>query len=533
MGIGQFIDRFVGIFDPVAEGRRMVARAAVAQMGGWEGARRNKRSMQDWKVSSGSANADLAWDLPTLRDRSRDLERNSPISGGALATRATNVVGTGLQLQSRIDAKALGLTPELAAEWQADCEREWAHFCRTCDLSRMQNFDGLTDLVYRSKDASGDVFAFRRYQERHGEIYGLKLQIVEADRVANPRGLRDGGKGANGNVVTNGVEIDGSGAPVAVHVLPVHPGDLDPSAAIQAPDRYEVFDAIGRRRVLQIFRRRRPGQDRGYPYLSPVIESLKQLARYSQAELDAAVLQSFFAIFLESPSGAALEQAPGTGESTAGPGSTSVRQVGPASIVGLPKDHKVHMADPTRPNGNFDAFTLAFCRQVGVALEMPYELLVKHFTASYSAARAALLEAWKTFRAERAWLVSAWCEPVYEWFMTEAVLRGRLAAPGFLDNPIAREAWLKAEWIGPAPGQIDEMKEVQAAAERVKNRFSNRARETAHLTGADWDDVNAQLLREEAQLGIKALPAPKDGDDEPEIIPDDEDQDRLEEPDQS
>lgn len=37
-------------------------------------------------------------------------------------------------------------------------------------------------------------------------------------------------------------------------------------------------------------------------------------------------------------------------------------------------------------------------RQIGSSLGVPYELLVMHFTSSYSASRAALLEAWKQFR---------------------------------------------------------------------------------------------------------------------------------------
>lgn len=62
--------------------------------------------------------------------------------------------------------------------------------------------------------------------------------------------------------------------------------------------------------------------------------------------------------------------------------------------------------NPGRPNTAFDGFVVAICRQIGAALEIPYELLVKNFNASYSASRGALLEAWKMFRMYRTWLAN-------------------------------------------------------------------------------------------------------------------------------
>jgi capsid protein len=60
--------------------------------------------------------------------------------------------------------------------------------------------------------------------------------------------------------------------------------------------------------------------------------------------------------------------------------------------------------NPARPNPEFDAFVMSILRQIGVGLEIPYEILIKHFTASYSASRAALETAWQFFRRRRTWL---------------------------------------------------------------------------------------------------------------------------------
>jgi capsid protein len=87
-------------------------------------------------------------------------------------------------------------------------------------------------------------------------------------------------------------------------------------------------------------------------------------------------------------------------------------------------------------------FVMAIYRQVGVQLELPFEILIKHFQSSYSASRGAILEAWKFFRGRRTWLDTHFCTPVYEAVISEAVARGWLEAPGFFDDPFLRQAYL-------------------------------------------------------------------------------------------
>ncbi len=148
---------------------------------------------------------------------------------------------------------------------------------------------------------------------------------------------------------------------------------------------------------------------------------------------------------------------------------------------------------------------LAVLRQVGVALELPFELLVKHFTSSYSAARAALLEAWRFFKGRRVWAASMFCQPIYEAWMDEAVARGRVVAPGYFDDAAVRAAYLRSEWVGDSPGQIDPLKEVQAAKERLALLLTTYSDETAALTGQDWEDVAARRKFEEELIDDNGL----------------------------
>jgi lambda family phage portal protein len=243
--------------------------------------------------------------------------------------------------------------------------------------------------------------------------------------------------------------------------------------------------------VLHHFRRLRPGPPRGIPWFAPVIQILKDLGRYSEAEIVAAVTSACFVMQSTSSDD-------GGDDDSEGDGTDRLRYVNPGLMANLAQGEQLTSINPNRPNVAFDPFVQAMMRQVGVALELPYEVLIKHFTASYSAARAALLEAWKTYRTRRAWLTQSLNQPVYERWLIEAVAKNRLPVNIPIGDPALFRAWATAEWIGPSMGQIDELKEAQAAKLRVDEEFSTRDEETARLTGGDWRQKHRQRALEES-----------------------------------
>lgn len=162
-------------------------------------------------------------------------------------------------------------------------------------------------------------------------------------------------------------------------------------------------------------------------------------------------------------------------------------ELGPGMVNMLNPGEKVEIADAKRPSTNFDAFVTALSKYIGAALEIPVELLTKNFMSSYSASRAALLEAWKAFRMKRAWLAADFCQPIYEIFLIEAISSGRLKAPGFFLDPMIKKAYSGAQWNGPAQGMIDPVKEVNAAKERISIGISTRQKETIEMTGGDFE----------------------------------------------
>ncbi len=503
------------------------------------GASYSKRAMRGFVVQSGSPSEDIDANNYTLRQRSRILYQSAPVATAALKRQRTNIVGPGLKLKSTIDRDVLGLTKEEAEEWQRHVQREfsiWADDKRNCDATGVNNFYSMQQLVALAWPMSGDVFALvNRAKPDRWCPYSLRLHIIEADRVRTPQvgGALYGGtvqsnplltnltalKLTNGNYIYDGVEVDPSGAIVAYWVANNYPFQFDGELT-----KFVRVEAYGRRtglpNILHVMDAERPEQYRGVPYLAQAIEPLLQLNRYTDAELTAAVVQSFFTAFVTTEAGGNEMPYNEVGNPLEPEVSKDPNEyeLGAGTINILEPGEDIKMASSTHPNSGFKEFVLAMCEQVGAALEIPADLLLMSFNSSYSASRAALLEAWKGFRMRREWLANDFCRPVYELWLTEAVASGRVQAPGFLTDPAIRRAYLQCEWIGPSQGQLDPTKEVQAAVTAIDNGLTTREAEAIKLNGSEFIS-NADKLAVENELLKKATGGSSADESQDEQIP--------------
>lgn len=518
----QMVEAAVSAVAPEWALHRQQARAGLQILNSGysrHGASKTRKALLGWMHGGGSTDEDVTENLVTLRERSRDLYMGTPLATGALKTLRTNIVGPGLRLNAQVGAEQLGLTPDEAEAWEANVEREFGLWADTqaCDAARTNTFGQLQALALLSAMMSGDCFAVLPIIPRRGSVYDLRVQILEADRVCDPPATTSG----LGRLTSyGGVELGEFGEPVAYWVARYHPGSGQTVGGVSTyvtvggqmvQNEWKKVLAFGsrsgRRNILHLLEQERPEQRRGTPILAPVVESLKQLGRYTDAELMAAVVSGFFTAFVKSAApDTPLDQAYSTDELVDSADENSI-ELGNGLVVGLAPGEDVSIANPGRPNTAFDGFVVSVLRQVGGALEVPYELIVKNFVSSYSASRAALLEAWKMFRTRRAWLAASFCQPIYEEWLSEAVAKGRVIAPGFFGDPAIRAAWSAAEWYGPTQGQLDPRAEVEAAVIRVEQGFSTRARETAELTGSDWDRLHRVRVREEQKRRTDGLAA--------------------------
>lgn len=462
-------------------------------LGGYIGARRDRAQTADWSPGGGSPAVDIIPDLPMLRDRSRDQVRNAPIAAGAVNTDVLHVIGTGLSYTPAINAKRLGITEERAKEWSEDTKWRFGVWAAStdCDYYQQQDFYSQSELAYRTWDVSGDAWALTPIDQRNGEDT-LIIQLLEADRVCNPRGQ------PMSDTLQDGVVLEEStGKPIAIQVAKNHPGDM---RGANEWTRVELRGAkTGRRNVLQMMDIERPGQVRGVPWLAPIIEPLKQIQKWSDNELNAAVVNSIYAVFMEMDGEAFSEIF--DDESASAIVKDAQKWSGKmesGKAINLLPGEKAHMVTPGRPNPEFDPFWNAMTRQMGMTLGIPVEVLTMHFQSSYTAARGALIMAWRRFSQRREKMAKLFCQPIFELWLENEVSQGRIACPGFFANRYVRAAWCAATWTGDGPGSVDQVKDATAAKMRVDMGISTLQAESIAYDGQDWDTKNAQRAKEVA-----------------------------------
>jgi hypothetical protein len=171
--------------------------------------------------------------------------------------------------------------------------------------------------------------------------------------------------------------IRDTGETITVHAARQHPGDrLVKNTWVPLRVRGQTS---GRRNVLHIFKPLRPGQKRGVPWIAPILEPLRQLSQYTDAELKAAVDSAITSFFTKMDPEAFddlfsdQDKEKIIGDSLKWDG----KLAGDNQVINLLPGEEVQNFTPGRPNPQFDPFVQAILRQIGVALEITLRLLPK------------------------------------------------------------------------------------------------------------------------------------------------------------
>ena len=488
----NIIDHTISYFSPVAGLKRAQARNVQAQLNtistAYDGAAHSKKTLWNWLTGSGDSDSDDLPSLPKLRDRSIDLYQNAPLAKGAINSKRYNIIGSGLRYQSSINEKILGISGEAARDLEKKMEFEfnlWGDSIFS-DYEDKSNFREQTVKVFMGAEIFGDIFVLTPKIKRETTPYTLSIKLVEANACTNPTG-------ANSRTLS-GVENTERGSPKNYY--------FKKSSAKYSSDTVKIpaFSPLGRRNVIHYFESTRPNQRRGIPSLSASITLLKTIKEYTDYEATAALISSAFTVFIEKEAGQTVG---GTGtnpllqaQEDAAPLDMEGMQLEPGMIAELPPGTKISTANPGRPNTAFDSFVQAMFTQLAVANDIPKSILIKEFSASYSAIRGELGEFWKYIHAKRIHIVDGFCDPILELLIDEAVSLGRLNLPGYTDDIAKKKAYLGAVWKGPTRAQINPLAEVRAANEACNGALSNRDLESYKLNESDFDTNVAKGKRE-------------------------------------
>lgn len=505
------VDNFVEVFSPAAAYRRKAFRFAnKIAFSSYKGARKD-RLHSYWLPLGNSPDEDLLAELPDLRQRSRDLNRNDGIAAGLTQTMVVNDVGTGIRPQSRLDKEYLGIDDKTADKFQKTVERGWRWWSGYADAAgRMDEYE-IQMLVDRQILENGEVILLPQRLKNNNRPYMLAWEVIEADRLTTPSD-----KISQKNI-RSGVELGEKGEPKAYWILKEHPGELKyRTPAASEFIRLDAYNQLGMPNILHLYSILRPGQSRGVPFFAPVLTYFKDLADYLEAEVIAARIAACFALFIKKSDPYSAAAAAPSETNSAG---QRLNGIEPGMLEYLNPGEDIVSFNPNRPGNTFDQFVERILRIIGAALGLPYELIIKDFSkTNYSSARAALLQAYKYFRCRQEWLTRRLCQPQWEMLIEEMYLKGELEIDNFYQHKIE---WTRARWIAPGWQWVDPLKEVKASIEAMDSGLSCLADELASQ-GKDYEEILEQLAKENKkrkELGLsKSQKTASQEKDEEEIL---------------
>jgi len=476
----NFLDRVISIISPKLGNERMAQKYLSATMQ-YKGAQAN-RILNNWVLGLETATPD-PWELETLRNRSRDLNRNDPVASGATDTMSLNIVGQGLHPQSRIRAKRLGISEDEGKQLQRQAEDIWSGWCVRPDNANKLDFDEIQLLAIRKIIEDGETIAIPTMATDPWRTIKRTCELLEAERLTSDEDI-------------TGISFGKRGQPLTYSIRNVDEKGQTTYRKIPA------LDKKGRPKILHVFPTNRPGQQRGVPYFAPVLTYFKHLADYLEAEVVNMRVAACLAVFItkQDPISGALGQSTSTNAS-----GQRIQNIQPGMVGYLNSGEDINVVDPKRPGDSFSPFIEGILRMIGMSLGLPYELLAKDFSkTNYSSARASLLEGRRMFMTWRSWFAKRFCQPFYELVLEEAYLRDMFECKNFYEF---KTELTRAAWIGGAWGWVDPVKEVDSSRKAIDYGLSTLAEEAAGQ-GRDWEEILEQQQKENAkadELGIEII----------------------------
>jgi lambda family phage portal protein len=504
------------------------ASAIILDSGALEGADKFSRETALWSPSMGSPDQVINNAKPMADARGRDTVRNSGMAYGAVALHKDGIVGAQYRLNATphwrfLSAYSKGFDETWADEFQqivearfsmlADSEKCWL------DAQGVNTLTGLVRLAIGVFLITGEVIGSVEWLRKPNRPINTAFQMVSSDRLCNPNGMSDD------RFMRRGVERDANGQALAYHFRMGDQFDHFSGAFSATWRRVPAEKPWGRKQVIHIIEQGMMDQTRGISDMVATLKNMRMTKKFAEVTLQNAVINATYAAAIESelPNdmvAAALGQA--GGDTNAGmlgmyrsymgalgeylDAANNIRIDG-AMIPHLFPGTKLNMQPAKTTGGIGTSFEESLLRHTAASLGLSYEEFSRDFSkTNYSSGKAAMGVSQKFMASRKKHVADRFACDLYALVLEEEMSNGNVPLPRgqkrdvfYRDNGMAKEAFTRCQWIGSGSGQVDELRETQAAGLRIAMGISTYALEGARL-GIDWRELFEQCARERALM---------------------------------
>lgn len=413
------------------------------------------RLTADWFPSTATGDSEIRYDICSLRDRSRQLERADPLMRKYLNTGEKNVLRTGVGFA--LQNKSVNLDGTLALLSNRTIERDWKEWCKpkNCTVSGDASFYEVCRLVLRSTMRDGGILV-RKIIDPNINEFGFALQLLEIDHLDIQYNVAP----QNGYRIIMGVEKDPYYKTVAYHILREHPGDMLFGA--RSGDRVRV----SARDIIHYFVKERVTQCIGVPWAAPSFLRMHHLEQYEIAELVASRAAANKGGYFTSERG---DQWAGQAEETIT--ETGTQRTGtfndsePGQYDELPAGMSFQPYDPTHPTNQYPDFVNSAKLGIVAGMDMSYPTIVGDLTrASFSSMRTGMIDERESFKKMQAHEIEHLAEPVFEAWLETGITAGAIKLPISKFRQLNAPHFMgrKFDWIDPEKDVRAKLLEVAA-----------------------------------------------------------------------
>lgn len=481
--------------------------------GGLEGAERTSRETFNWQPAVISPDRQINPVKEEADARVRDSVQNDGYMMGATYSHRDGIVGSQYMLNAQPDLDVLGADEGWADEFQqavearfnlvADSQENWF------DAAAKNTFTGLVRLAVGGYLMTGEVLATAEWMRSQSRPFRTAIQMVSPSRLSNPDGVSDT------RFLRRGVERNLYGESLSYWIRTGHPADLYDFGDLPRWVNVPARKPWGRRQVLHIVEQLQPDQTRGVADMVAALKHNRMTKKFREVTLQNAVVNASYAAAIESELprevvfGAMGAGQAGFAETLSQYMGALQQYAGAAENIAIDGVKIPHLFPGTKfslkpmgtPGGIGTDFEKSLMRNIAAVLGLSYEEFSRDFSdTNYSSARAAMGNTQKFFNGRKKAVADAFATMIFTLWLEEEMNAGNIPFPpgktldSFYD-PVLREAYISCSWIGASRGQIDELKETQAAIMRIKSGLSTYEQECATL-GRDFRKVFRQRWRE-------------------------------------